>query len=70
MAALVWGRCAADREPHQFDKERAGILCNLSEMVVRQLEAAWAEEYQKKCAPPAACWRPDMTCSAVESGTV
>ena len=41
-------RCAADKEPQKFDKERAGILCTMSELVVRQLEATWAAEYQKR----------------------
>ena len=41
-------RCAADQHPHHFDKERAAIMCNLSELIVRQLEATWALQYQRK----------------------
>ena len=37
-----------DQKPRQFDEERAAILCNLAELVVRELEAAWAAQYQRR----------------------
>ena len=72
---ITRGRCAADQAPQKFDKERAGILCNLSELVVRELEATWAAEYQKRCLcfrgclATAGCWKalhgvPEHVCMA------
>lgn len=40
-------RCILDQEPQPFDEGRAAILCNLAELVVRELEAAWAQRYAK-----------------------
>ncbi|KAK9916182.1 hypothetical protein WJX75_009766 [Coccomyxa subellipsoidea] len=40
--------CVVDQKPRQFDEERAAILCNLAELVVRELEAAWAAQYQRR----------------------
>ena len=37
-----------DQKPRQFDEERAAILCNLAELVVRELEVAWAAQYQRR----------------------
>ena len=42
-------RCLVDQEPQKFDTERAAILCNLAELVVRELESAWAAQYQRRC---------------------
>ncbi|BDA44489.1 probable mitogen-activated protein kinase kinase kinase 11 at C-terminar half [Coccomyxa sp. Obi] len=40
--------CIVDQEPRKFDEERAAILCNLAELVVRELEATWAAQYQRR----------------------
>jgi hypothetical protein len=37
-----------DQQPKQFDESRAAILCNLAELVVRELEATWASQYQRR----------------------
>ena len=42
-------RCLVDQKPQRFDPERAAILCNLAELVVRELESAWAVQYQRRC---------------------
>ncbi len=59
---MSWRRCAVDQEPRKFDEERAAILCNLAELVVRELEAAWAAQYQRRQAAP--------PCTPVEKHTV
>ena len=38
-----------DQKPQKFDTERAAILCNLAELVVRELESTWAAQYQRRC---------------------
>ncbi len=48
MTLIFWCRCVVDQEPRKFDEERAAILCNLAELVVRELEAAWAAQYQRR----------------------
>lgn len=37
-----------DQKPQRFDADRAAILCNMAELVVRELEAAWAAQYQRQ----------------------
>jgi hypothetical protein len=37
------------QEPRKFDATRGVILANLSELLVRQIEARWAREARRKC---------------------
>ncbi|KAK9834124.1 hypothetical protein WJX81_000060 [Elliptochloris bilobata] len=39
--------CIADSMPRTFDAERAMVMANMAELAVREVEAAWAAEYQK-----------------------
>ena len=49
---LWYRRCLVDKKPQKFDTERAAILCNLAELIVRELESAWAVQYQRRCPTP------------------
>ena len=37
------------QEPRKFDATRGVILANLSELLVRQIEARWASQARRKC---------------------
>ena len=39
--------CCVDKKPQQMDIDRAALLCNFAELVVRELEAEWATRQQR-----------------------
>ena len=39
--------CCVDQKPQQMDVDRAALLCNFAELVVRELEAGWAARQQR-----------------------
>ena len=39
--------CCVDQKPQQMDVDRAALLCNFAELVVRELEAGWAARRQR-----------------------
>lgn len=36
-----------DKKPQRMDMDRAGILCNIAELVTREMEAVWAARQQR-----------------------
>eukprot|EP00879_Flechtneria_rotunda_P024348 GHRR01025807.1.p1 GENE.GHRR01025807.1~~GHRR01025807.1.p1 ORF type:complete len:558 (+),score=172.49 GHRR01025807.1:730-2403(+) len=48
FAAPVYFRCIMGQEPRKFDATRGAILANLSELLVRQIEARWALQEENK----------------------
>ncbi len=39
--------CVVDRKPQHMDLDRASVLCNIAELVTREIEAEWAAAQQK-----------------------
>jgi len=39
--------CVMDKKPQRMDMDRAGILCNIAELVTREMEAEWAARQQQ-----------------------
>lgn len=40
-------RCCIDKRPQQMDQDRAAILCNIAELVTREMEMEWAARAQR-----------------------
>ena len=58
-AIALLRRCLLDTKPRQFSPGNAAILNNFSELVTRELEAAWAESTtaEEQLARGARCYR-------------
>lgn len=39
--------CCIDKKPQQMDLDRAALLCNFAELVVREMEMEWAARQQR-----------------------
>ncbi|CAL5218358.1 g20 [Coccomyxa viridis] len=39
--------CVVDKKPQHMDLDRAAILCNIAELVTREIEANWAAQQQR-----------------------
>ena len=48
-AMIRWFACSCivDKKPQRMDTDRANILCNIAELVTREIEADWAAQQQK-----------------------